>query len=135
MTNIRKQNKAKIKATTTPIAKASTQPLNHSKKNDDAIIMKIAKSFKDRSRKDIQSWRLAILATEHSDTPRFNRYFDLIDDLKTDGTFKTQVLLRKSATLSVGFQVRNDRTGEINEAATQLLQQKWFYNFINTQLN
>lgn len=135
MTNFKNKYKAKRTANFNPVAKTTTQPLKSGKQNADAIIMKIAKSFKDRSRKDIQSWRNALLATEHNDTPRFNRYFDLVDDVKTDGTFKTQVLLRKSATLSVGFQVRNTKSGELNEEATALLQQKWFYQFLNKQLD
>lgn len=135
MTNFRKQYKAKGKPNLNPIAKATTKPLKMGKQNADAIIMKIAKSFKDRSRKDIQSWRLALLATEHYDTPRFNRYFDLVDDVKTDGTFKTQVLLRKSATLAVDFQIKNEVTGEVNVEATKFFHQKWFYQFLNNHLD
>lgn len=118
-----------------PIAKADTQPLRSGKKNADAIIMQIAKSYKDRSRKDIQTWRLALTAIEHIDTPRYNRYFDLVDDLKTDGTFIKNVILRKTATLSVGFQIRNKKTGDINEEATELINQKWFYRYLNLQLD
>lgn len=135
MTKFKKRYKAQRTAHLTPTAKTDTQPLKSGRKNSDAIIMKIAKSFKDRSRKDIQSWRNALLLADHTETPRFNLYYDLVDDVKTDGTFKTQVLLRKSATLSVGFQVRNKKTGEINEQATELLRQKWFYDFINVFLD
>jgi len=105
------------------------------KKNDNSIILKIANSFKDRSRKDIQSWRQALLACSDPENPRFDRYFDLIEDLMTDGTLKTQVLLRKSASLSVGFQVRNSQTGEINEKTTKLISQKWFYKLLNVHLD
>ena len=118
-----------------PTAKAETQPLRGGKRNADAIILQIAKSYKDRSRKDIQAWRLALMAIDHIDTPRYNRYFDLVDDLKTDGTFIKNVILRKTATLSVGFQIRNKKTGEINEEATELLNQKWFYRYLNLQLD
>jgi hypothetical protein len=135
MRNSRNRHKGFKKENLTPVAKTSTQPLKSGSKNSDAIIMKIAKSFKDRSRKEIKTWRLALVQTEHRDKPRFNVYYDLIDDLITDGTLKTQVLLRKSATLSTGFQVRNKKTGLINEQATELLQQKWFYKFLNTHLD
>jgi Protein of unknown function (DUF935) len=117
-----------------PVAKADTQPLKSGKKNSDAIIMQIAKAYKDRSRKEIQSWRLALTAIEHIETPRYNRYFDLVDDLRTDGTYKTQSLLRKSATLSVDFQIRNGKTGELNELASKLFQQQWFYRYLGTDL-
>ncbi len=120
---------------TLPVAKTDTRPLKSGKLNSNAIILQIAKAWKDRSRKDIQSWRVALAAMEHIDTPRFNRYFDLIDDLKTDGTLKTQILLRKSATLSIGFQIRNRKTGEVNEEASELFQQKWFYKYLGTELD
>jgi hypothetical protein len=135
MTNIKKTYKRIQGEISTPKAVATTQPLKSGKQNTDSIIMKIAKTFKDRSRKDIQSWRIALLACEHNETPRFNRYYDLVDDLVTDGTLKTQILLRKSSTLSTGFQVRNKKTGTINELATELLQQKWFYRYLNVQLD
>ena len=118
----------------TPVAKSDTQPIKSGKKNADAIIMQIAKAYKDRSRKEIQSWRLALTAIEHIDTPRYNRYFDLVDDLRTDGTYKTQSLLRKSATLSVDFQIRNRKSGQLNEEASALFQQQWFYRYLGTDL-
>ena len=118
-----------------PVAKAETQPLKSGRKNADGIIMQVAKAYKDRSRKEIQSWRMSLTAIEHIETPRYNRYFDLQDDLVTDGTYKTQVLLRKSATLSVDFQVRNRKPGELNELASELFQQKWFYKYLNTELD
>ncbi len=117
-----------------PLAKLDTQPIKSRKGNADGIIMQIAKAYKDRSRKEIQTWRLALMAVDHIDTPRYNRYFDLVDDLRTDGTYKTQSLLRKSATLSVGFQIRNRKTGQINELASELFQQKWFYKYLGLEL-
>lgn len=118
-----------------PMAKAETQPLKSGKKNADAIIMQVAKAYKDRSRKEIQSWRLSLMAIDHIETPRYTRYFDLQDDLVTDGTYKTQVGLRKSASLSVSYQIRNRKTGEINELGSELFQQKWFYSYLNKYLD
>ncbi|MCC9072464.1 DUF935 family protein [Flavobacterium sp. F-65] len=117
-----------------PVAKSDTQPVK-SVKRADAIIMQVAKAYKDRSRKDIQSWRTALMAIDHIDTPRYNRYFDLVDDLKTDGTLVKNVILRKTATLSVGFQIRNSKTGEINQLATKLFNQKWFYRYLSLELD
>jgi hypothetical protein len=119
----------------TPVAKADTQSLKSGKHNNDAIIMQIAKAYKDRSRKEIQTWRMSLVAIDHIDTPRYNRYFDLVDDLKTDGTFIKNVILRKTATLSVGFQIRNKKTGDLNVEASELLNQKWFYRYLNLELD
>ncbi|MDT8346855.1 MAG: DUF935 family protein, partial [Flavobacteriaceae bacterium] len=117
-----------------PKAIADTRPLNSGGGRKDNIILQVAKAFKDRSRKDIQNWRLAIAAAENIEQPMFTRFADLVDDLKTDGTFKTAVMLRSTTTLSTGFQVRNRRTGDLNEEATELLQQKWFYNFLSKNI-
>lgn len=130
-----KRNRANKGVKIAPTAKATTQPIKMGKKNADAIILQIAKAYKDRSRKDIQSWRLALMAIDHIDTPRYFRYFDLVDDLKTDGTLKTQILLRKAATLSINFQIRNRKTGDINEEASELFQQKWFYKYLGIELD
>lgn len=119
----------------TPVNKTDTQPLKSGKLNANGIIMQVAKAYKDRSRKEIQSWRMSLMAIDHIETPRYNRYFDLQDDLTTDGTYKTQVLLRKSATLSVDFQIRNRKTGDINELGSELFQQKWFYKYLNTDID
>lgn len=118
-----------------PKAEADTRPIRSGGGRSDNIIVKIAKAFKDRSRKDIQSWRLALVAAENAEQPIFTRYADLVDDLKTDGTFKTAVMLRRTTTLSTGFQVRNRRTGNLNEAATELLQQKWFYDYLSKNID
>jgi hypothetical protein len=42
--------------------------------------------------------------------------------------------IRKSATLSVDFQIRNGKTGELNELASKLFQQQWFYRYLGTDL-
>ncbi|MDP2061319.1 MAG: DUF935 family protein [Flavobacteriaceae bacterium] len=121
--------------TASPTAMTDTMPLKSGSRNAAAIILQITKAFKDRSRKDIQAWRAALAATEHIDTPRFNRYTDLIDDLKTDGTFKTAVMLRRTSTMSTSFQVRNRKSGDINELASELFQQKWFFDFLNKKID
>lgn len=121
---------------TAPTSMHDTQPLKSGgSRNAAAIILQITKAFKDRSRKDIQAWRLALAATEHTDTPRFNRYTDLVDDLKTDGTFKTAIMLRRASTMSTGFQIRNRKTGDLNELASELFQQKWFFDFLNKKID
>lgn len=118
------------------VNKADSMPLRQMKNGKlEAIIDKIAKSFKDKSRKDIDKWRMAIMAADRWDDPRFQIFCDLVDDLKTDGTFKTQVQLRKSATLSTGFQIRNKKTGEVNELATELFNQQWFFRYLNVSLD
>src|SRR5690606_22031431 len=98
--------------------------------NPMAVIEKIAKQFKDTSRKDIQKWRTAIQVAESPEKPRRDSIIDIYDDLMTDGHLSSQMEIRKAATLNTSFQVISKKTGEVNLEKTQLLQKKWFYEFI-----
>ena len=121
-----------FKASKTPKNITSTIPRKRSGKNQniDRVIDQIAKSFKDISRKDIDKWRQSLMLVSLHEHPRYNTYADLIDDLGIDATLKAQEQLRYSATLSTVYQIRNKRTGEINEQATELFQQKWFFDYL-----
>lgn len=105
------------------------------KSNDDSIIQQITLAFIDRSRKDIDKWRKSILAAEHPERPRFALWADLIHDLKREGTLQLNMGLRKAATMSVGYQIRNKKTSEINELATDLFRQQWFFRYMNQHLD
>lgn len=96
---------------------------------DKDLIMKIVNSFADRSRKDIDKWRTAILVAENQEKPRRNVLQDLYKDLKTDGHFKAQIRMRKYATLNTEFGIV-DKNGKPNEEATLLVNQKWFFQFL-----
>ncbi len=96
---------------------------------DKDLIMKIINSFADRSRKDIDKWRTAILVAENQEKPRRNVLQDLYKDLKTDGHFKAQIRMRKYATLNTEFGIV-DKNGKPNEEATLLVNQKWFFQFL-----
>ncbi|MBS7334248.1 MAG: DUF935 family protein [Weeksellaceae bacterium] len=103
--------------------------------NLDRLIDKITKQFKDTSQKDIDKWRMSLIVGNNHERPRFNLYADLVDDLRIDGTFKAHEQLRVSATLSTGFQIRNKASGEINEEATELFNQKWFFDYLQLYLH
>lgn len=112
-----------------PTAAVSTTKRS-GKNNPMAVIEKIAKQFKDTSRKDIQKWRTAIQVAESPEKPRRDLIIDIYDDLMTDGHLSSQMEIRKAATLNTSFQVISKKTGEVNLEKTQLLQKKWFYEFI-----
>jgi SPP1 gp7 family putative phage head morphogenesis protein len=94
-------------------------------------ITQIAQSFKDNSRKDIQKWRQALTATMNPDEPKFNIYYDLVDDLLTDGHTQSQIEMRKSSTLNTDHHVINRKTKKVNEEISFVLQQQWFYKFLD----
>ncbi|AZA90930.1 Mu-like prophage protein gp29 [Chryseobacterium nakagawai] len=94
-------------------------------------ITQVVESFKDSSRKDIQKWRQAMTAANNPEDPKFTLYHDLVDDLMTDGHLQSQVEMRKSSTLNTDYQVINRKTKKVNEDITFILQQQWFYRFLD----
>ncbi|MCT4698466.1 phage portal protein family protein [Tenacibaculum haliotis] len=109
---------------------AKTETANNSGKKNPAII-KIAQGFKDSSRKDIDKWRQALQLMQHPEEPKFQAYYDLIDDLKTDGHLQSQIQMRKMSTSNTDFHVVNRKTKDINEELTFTVQQQWFYEFLD----
>ena len=109
-------------------AKAESSP-NIGKQNP--AIISIAKNFKDSSRKDIQKWRKALTLAQHPETPKTVLLHDLIDDLLTDGHLQSQIQMRKMSTLNTDFRGINRKSGDENEELTFLIQQQWFYEFLN----
>lgn len=98
-------------------------------------IVKIAQSFKDNSRKDIDKWRMALQLIQHPEEPKFAMYYDLVNDLLTDGHLQSQIQLRKMSTLNTDFQVINRNTGGINDKLTYIFQQQWFYEFLDQAMD
>ncbi len=113
----------------TPVSKTDTKPLKNGGKTNPAIVQ-IVEKFKDSSRKDIDKWRQALQMAQHPEEPKYTAYFDLVDDLLTDGHLQSQIQMRKMSSLNTDFQVINRKTGEVNEDLTFLLQQQCFFHFI-----
>ena len=104
-------------------------------KTFDGIVLKIQQEFKDRSRKDIQKWRQAINAAEKPDDPRWYIMQDLIDNLMIDAHLASVIGIRKAATLNHRFYVIDKKTSEKLDEQTEILNKKWFYDFINYALD
>lgn len=104
-------------------------------KTADGIVLQIAQEFKDRSRKDVQKWRQAILAAEKPDDPRWFMMQDLIDNLLIDAHLASVIGIRKSATLNHRFYVFDKQTSEKLDEQTDLFNKKWFYDFVDFALD
>lgn len=104
-----------------------TRPFS-SRKNPN--LFKIVEAFKDRSRKDIRKWRQALQLIQSPDKPRYHIYHDLIDDLLTDGHLQSQIQLRKLSTLNTDYRIIDRISGIENEDLMFILQQQWFFEFI-----
>ncbi|MCQ2319463.1 MAG: DUF935 domain-containing protein [Bacteroidales bacterium] len=103
-------------------------------KKDSDIVAAIISEFKDKSRAEIRKWRNALKMAEDPTNPRNYVLQDLYENLKADGHFIAQSELRKAATTSRKFSVKDIKTGTVNEEKTKLLQKKWFYSFIEKGL-
>lgn len=103
-------------------------------KKDSDIVAAIISEFKDKSRAEIRKWRNALKMAEDPTNPRNYVLQDLYENLKADGHFIAQSELRKAATTSRKFSVKNIKTGEVDEGKTKMLQKKWFYNFMEKGL-
>lgn len=101
--------------------------------NDMAIA--IAQEFKDRSRKNIQTWRKGTTAAENPEDPRWFILQDLIDDLLLDAHLASVIDVRKAATLNHPFYVRDINTKETLDEQTNFLNKKWFFEFLDKALD
>ena len=103
-------------------------------KKDSDIVAAIISELKDKSRAEIRKWRNALKMAEDPTNPRNYVLQDLYENLKADGHFIAQSELRKAATTSRKFSVKDIKTGEVDEGKTKMLQKKWFYNFMEKGL-
>ncbi|WP_442795323.1 phage portal protein family protein [Pelobium manganitolerans] len=115
-------------ASTTP----GTMP---AKQNKDAVLTRIISEFKDRNRKDIQTWRKALALAGDPNDPRMYLLQDLYDDLETDGHLESQTNLRRMATLGYDSEVINQENGEADTETQKLLSLEWFYDFVKMVLS
>ncbi len=98
-------------------------------------IIRIGEQFKDTSRKDIDKWRKALTLINAPENPRFNLYYDLVEDLLTDGHLQSQIQMRKMSVLNTDFHIINRKTKKTNEELTFIFQQQWFYKFLDQATN
>lgn len=99
-------------------------------KSDLYIINKIVDEFKDRSRKQIKSWRDAMTQAEDVENPRWYMQQDLYDDT-IDAHLASVIDTRKMTTTNHRFYVIDTKNGEQLEEQTQLLDKKWFFDLMD----
>lgn len=100
----------------------------------EGIIASIVQEVEDRTRKDIQNWRMALDAAADPVNPRWTLLQDLYETLCTDGHFISQVRIRKAAVLSKKLTIRDSNTGKENKDKTKLLQKRWVFLMISELL-
>jgi phage gp29-like protein len=102
---------------------------------DSVIISQLAKEAVDRARAEIKKWRSAINAIDDPENPRWALLQDLLDNLSTDGHLMACIQIRKAATLSSRFYVKDKITGEEQEEKTLLFMAEWFHNMLDQLLD
>lgn len=90
------------------------------KKNEKSIASRIIIKQAPIVRKDITDWRDAKRDATRTDLPRFRRLQELFSYCMVDAHLSSQILLRKSQTLSAGFQLVSP-SGSEDKAATDAL--------------
>ena len=87
-----------------------------------------------RSRQDIASWRSALLSAESILYPNRTRLYTLYKDVVLDAQVTALMTTRKNAILGSDFVVKN-KAGEVDEKKTELIEKKWFRDFIDLSLD
>ena len=98
------------------------------------IILQLVQEFQDRARKDIDKWRQALTAAENPEDPRWYMLQDMIDELEIDGHVGSVTDIRFSSTLNHPFYVIDRSTGEMLDEQTNILQEQWFFNYMEESL-
>lgn len=109
-------------------AKAEKPPSEKNKTN--SRVVKIAKSFKDNSRKDIDKWKQALLLIQDPEEPRYDLYYDLVEDLMTNGHLQSQIQMREMSILNTSFHSVDRKTKQTVEETTDFINQQWFYKIM-----
>ncbi len=102
---------------------------------DSVIISMLAKEAIDRARAEIKKWRSAINAIDDPENPRWALLQDLLENLSTDGHLMACIQIRKAATLSSRFYVKDKITGKEQEEKTALFMTEWFHTLLDQLLD
>lgn len=108
---------------------------NTRKFRENQLLIKLMQEYQDRSVKTIQKWRQAIQAAENPENPRWFLLQDIIKDIKIDAHYGSVLGLRKSATINTRFYVIDKKTKEKLEEQYDVLNRKWFYDFLSVALD
>lgn len=84
----------------------------------------------DRIRQDVTTWRDGIKEAENPYNPFRVRMQQTYIDTVLNGHVQACLLKRKNLTLLKDFQICN-KSGVVNEKATEVLQSRWFYDLLS----
>jgi phage gp29-like protein len=102
---------------------------NKAKPADQSLMRLIAQRAISRTRKDIATWRNAIISAESPDRPSRINLYDVFHDLDLDMHLSSQIDLRKAKTRHNPFVITN-ANGENDEDLRELFEKQWFYDLL-----
>lgn len=102
------------------------------KKPDNIIVNQITITPPNRSTQSIKKWRDAIKAAE-SQSPRRIELYDLYDDMMLDGHLTSVIEKRQRAITNSEWVFMRDK--KVDERITKMIQQPWFYEFMNNLID
>lgn len=114
--NLAKQNNKPASNTSTPRYSTSIAPKSIS-----------------RTRQDIASWNKALTLARKADKPKRWQLYNLYDEIILDALLKSQIENRMLKSLSQSF-ILTDESGNVDQEATALLQNKIWVNELNKQI-
>lgn len=101
----------------------------------DDVKVQIIQELTDKNSKDIDNWRMGIMAADNPQNPQWQLLQDIYDYILVDAHTHSLLELRKSATLGARFYIYDATTGKEQPEKTALLQTEWFYNFLSKVLD
>jgi phage gp29-like protein len=97
---------------------------------DNKLVNQILAKSMSRVRQDVASWNTALTMARKAEKPKRFLLYNLYDEISIDGLLKSQLGNRNLKSLSTSF-IISDKSGNTNEDATALLQDKIWVNEIN----
>ncbi len=111
----------------------SIQQFLNSKKGT-KIVSQLMRTTDSLTKKDVGMWRQAWQVAINIDNPNRSNLYDIYSDCLIDLHLTGCIGQRKGMTLKENFMLAG-KNGKINEDATKLLEQEWFYDFIDLALD
>lgn len=97
---------------------------------DNKLVNQILEKSISRVRQDVASWNTALTMARKAEKPKRHLLQNLYTEIGIDGLLTSQVKNRQLKSLSSNF-IISDKSGNINEELTNLLQDKIWVNEIN----
>jgi hypothetical protein len=123
--------KQEVSFTTRPVVIKMAAP----QKNGEKIITRIVQRANTRSRKDIQTWRTALMRAENILQPSRALMYNLYDELVLDNHISSLMDKYRFHVNGKVFQVINKKTKQVDADKTDYLNKEWFIELMELEMD